>query len=65
MIEIKLWFLLYYYLYPSFGHHFIHLLLQVLGFGLEKVSMFQILAFIIVSFFGVAFFLFLKYLFKG
>merc|ERR1712113_974771 len=31
------------YLYPSFGHLFIHYLLQVLGFGLEKVSIFQIL----------------------
>merc|ERR1739848_475009 len=27
------------YLYPSFGHLFIHYLLQVWGFGLEKVSM--------------------------
>jgi len=26
------------YLYPSFGHLFIHYLLQLMGFGLEKVS---------------------------
>merc|ERR1711913_237414 len=32
-----------YYLYPSFGHLFIHYLLQLLVFGQEKVSMFQIL----------------------
>merc|ERR1712139_555686 len=30
------------YLYPSFGHLFIHYLLQVYVFGLEKLSMFQI-----------------------
>merc|ERR1711976_1152271 len=31
------------YLYPFFGHLSIHYLLQVVGFRLEKVSMFQIL----------------------
>merc|ERR1711998_269532 len=31
------------YLYPSFGHLFIHYLPQLWGFGLEKVFIFQIL----------------------
>merc|ERR1712117_178579 len=31
-----------FYLYPSFGHLFIHYLLQLMGLGLEKASIFQI-----------------------
>merc|ERR1712210_127095 len=31
------------YLYPSFGHHFLLYLHQLMGFVLEKVSIFQIL----------------------